>query len=193
LLRVMEERTIRPVGSNREIPVNVRVIAATNRDLEAEVQKGNFREDLYYRLNVVSIRMPTLRERLDDLPALARHFAATLAAEMGLTPPACSEAEIEVMKAYSWPGNVRELKNVIERCLLLNSTPSQCLAGPKTALSQTAVEERGDDGVLLEAVEKRHILKVLEMEQGNKSAAARRLGVSRKTLERKVQVWNNSH
>jgi DNA-binding NtrC family response regulator len=193
LLRVMEERTIRPVGSNREIPVNVRVIAATNRDLKAEVQKGNFREDLYYRLNVVSIRMPTLRERLDDLHALARHFAITLAAEMGLTPPPCSEAEIEVMKAYSWPGNVRELKNVIERCLLLNSTPSQCLAGPTTGLSQAVIEEGSDDNVLLEAVEKRHILKILAMEEGNKSAAARRLGVSRKTLERKVQAWNNSH
>jgi DNA-binding NtrC family response regulator len=193
LLRVLEERTIRPVGSNREIPVNVRVIAATNRDLDAEVQKGCFREDLFYRLNVVSIRMPTLRERLEDLPALVRHFATTLAADMGLTPPACSETEIEAMKAYCWPGNVRELKNVIERCLLLNSTPSQCLAGPKATSSQNAVEEGGDDGVLLEAVEKRHILKVLEMEQGNKSAAARRLGVSRKTLERKVQAWNNSH
>jgi len=193
LLRVMEERTIRPVGSNREIPVNVRVIAATNRNLEAEVQKGNFREDLYYRLNVVSIRMPTLRERLDDLPMLARHFATTLAAEMGLTPPTCSEAEIEVMKAYSWPGNVRELKNVIERCLLLNSTPSQCLAGPVTTSAQTVMEDGSDESVLLEAVEKRHILKILAMEDGNKSAAARRLGVSRKTLERKVQAWNNSH
>jgi two-component system NtrC family response regulator len=193
LLRVMEQRTIRPVGSNREIPVNVRVIAATNRDLDAEVQKGNFREDLFYRLNVVSIRMPTLRERLEDLPALVRHFATTLANEMGLTPPACSQAEIEVMKAYSWPGNVRELKNVIERCLLLNSTPSQCLTGPATALPQTANDEESENSVLLELVEKRHILKVLEMEQGNKSAAARRLGVSRKTLERKVQAWSNGH
>jgi DNA-binding NtrC family response regulator len=195
LLRVLEERTIRPVGSNREIPVNVRVIAATNRDLEVEVQKGNFREDLFYRLNVVSIRMPTLRERLDDLPALVRHFATTLAMEMGLTPPACSQAEIEAMKAYSWPGNVRELKNVIERCLLLNSTPSQCLSGPGTVSSQIDVvaEVTSDDAVLLEVVEKRHILKILDNEQGNKSAAARRLGVSRKTLERKVQAWNNGH
>lgn len=195
LLRVLEERTIRPVGSNREIPINVRVIAATNRDLEVEVQKGNFREDLFYRLNVVSIRMPTLRERLDDLPALVRHFATTLAMEMGLTPPACNQAEIEAMKAYSWPGNVRELKNVIERCLLLNSTPSQCLSGPGTVSSQIDVvaEVTSDDAVLLEVVEKRHILKILDSEQGNKSAAARRLGVSRKTLERKVQAWNNGH
>ncbi len=195
LLRVLEERSIRPVGANREIPVNVRVIAATNRDLEAEVKKGNFREDLFYRLNVVSIRMPALRERLEDLPVLARHFATTLAAEMGLTPPTCSQAEIAVMKTYSWPGNVRELKNVIERCLLLNSTPSQCLAGPATVSSQAdvAAEETNEDAVLLEVVEKRHILNILEMEQGNKSAAARRLGVSRKTLERKVQAWNSGH
>ncbi len=191
LLRVMEERTIRPVGSNRENPIDVRVIAATNRDLDSEVKKGNFREDLYYRLNVVSIRLPALRERLEDLHALTRHFATTLAAEMGLTPPHCSEVEIEAMKAYSWPGNIRELRNVIERCLLLNSTPSQCLAGPEANPSFNQAVDTAEENLLLETIEKRHILKVLEMEQGNKSAAARRLGVSRKTLERKVQVWNS--
>jgi DNA-binding NtrC family response regulator len=192
LLRVMEERTIRPVGSNRENPVDVRVIAATNRDLDADVKNGNFREDLYYRLNVVSIRMPALRERFEDIHVLTSHFATTLAAEMGLSPPHCSEAEIEAMKAYRWPGNIRELRNVIERCLLLNSTPSQCLAGPATgpAIIQ-AVADTVEDDLLLEAIEKRHILKVLDLEQGNKSAAARRLGVSRKTLERKVQAWNS--
>ena len=167
LLRVMEERTIRPVGSNRENPIDVRVIAATNRDLESEVKKGNFREDLYYRLNVVSIRLPALRERLEDLHALTRHFAATLAAEMGLNPPPCSEVEIEAMKAYSWPGNIRELRNVIERCLLLNSTPSQCLAGPEAGKSLKQTVDTVEENLLLATIEKRHILKVLEMEQGN--------------------------
>ena len=191
LLRVMEERTIRPVGANRENPVDVRVIAATNRDLEAEVKAGNFREDLYYRLNVVSIHLPALRERLEDLPQLTHHFATTLAAEMGLSPPQCSEAEFEVMRTYRWPGNIRELRNVIERCLLLNSTPSQCLATPESGVSVNQAMDSVEDNLLLETIEKRHILKVLELEEGNKSAAARRLGVSRKTLERKVQAWNN--
>ncbi|NNF96850.1 MAG: sigma-54-dependent Fis family transcriptional regulator, partial [Halobacteria archaeon] len=107
------------------------------------------------------------------------------------TPPHCSEIEIEAMKAYRWPGNIRELRNVIERCLLLNSTPSQCLAGPEASPSLNQAVDTAEENLLLETIEKRHILKVLEMEQGNKSAAARRLGVSRKTLERKVQVWNS--
>lgn len=192
LLRVMEDRTIRPVGSNKEIPVDVRVITATNRDLDEEVKKGNFREDLYYRLNVLSIRMPTLKERLEDLPALVNHFTSTLAPEMGLTPPSFNNAEMEAMKSYDWPGNVRELKNVIERCLLLNTIPSQCLTGTATISDNRSAQMTGTDEVLLEDVEKRHILTILEMEGGNKSAAARRLGISRKTLERKVQAWGNS-
>jgi two-component system NtrC family response regulator len=191
LLRVMEERTIRPVGSNREIPVNVRVIAATNRDLKEEVKKKSFREDLYYRLNVLAIRMPALRERLEDLPALTAHFSNSLAAEMGLTPLALSDIEMDVMRTYSWPGNVRELKNIIERCLLLNTTPGQYLAGPEVAQSEHCQTGSGTDNSSLEAVEKRHILRVLEIEGGNKSAAARQLGISRKTLERKVHAWEN--
>lgn len=192
LLRVLEERSIRPVGSNREIPVDVRIIAATNRNLAEEVEKGNFREDLYYRLNVLSIRMPALRERLEDLPALAQHFAISLAADMGLEPVQFSPAEMARLSSYNWPGNVRELKNVIERCLLLNASPSQCLAGPPvSAQPQAPVNE--EEAFLLEEVEKRHILKILDMEGGNKSAAARRLGVSRKTLERKVQLWGEQN
>jgi two-component system NtrC family response regulator len=191
LLRVIEERTIRPVGSNREIPVNVRVIAATNRDLNEEVDKKTFREDLFYRLNVLSIRMPALRERLEDLPALTDHFSGTLAAEMGLTPIALNADDIDVMRAYSWPGNVRELKNIIERCLLLNTTPGQCLVVPDEAQSEHSQTAQGTDNSTLEVVEKRHILRVLEMEGGNKSAAARKLGISRKTLERKVHAWKN--
>ncbi len=191
LLRVLEERTIRPVGSNREIPVDVRVIAATNRDLDEEVKKRNFREDLYYRLNVLSIRMPALRERLEDLPALTHHFTSSLAAEMGLAPLNFSDAEIKVMSTYNWPGNVRELKNIIERCLLLNTTPSQCLAGPETIQCHHSKAEPEGDNILLSALEKRHILRILEMQDGNKSAAARKLGISRKTLERKVHAWES--
>ncbi|MBI1422298.1 MAG: response regulator [Gammaproteobacteria bacterium] len=189
LLRVMEERTIRPVGSNREIPVDVRVIAATNRDLEDEVKKGNFREDLYYRLFVLAIRMPALRERMNDLPELAQHFINTLSTEMGITPISISDEEMDVMRHYAWPGNVRELKNLIERCLLLNTTPSQCLAAqPASSRTDMPLGDNLND-LSLDELEKRHILNVLQAEGGNKSAAARKLGVSRKTLERKVQSW----
>jgi len=189
LLRVLDERTIRPVGSNRETPVDVRIIAATNRDLAYEVKQGNFREDLYYRLNVLSIRLPTLRERMDDLPILASYFSDMLATEMGIQPRQFTEQEMSVMRAYHWPGNVRELRNLIERCLLLNTTPDQCI-GVSGAKINTPAQGVVDTSMLpLDEVEKRHILRVLELESGNKSAAARRLGVSRKTLERKVHAW----
>jgi transcriptional regulator with PAS, ATPase and Fis domain len=191
LLRVLEQQSIRPIGSNREIPVDVRVIAATNRALGDEVEKGNFREDLYYRLNVVTVRMPTLRERPDDIPDLVEFFMQKLSADMGVPPHQIRDRELAQLRSYNWPGNVRELKNVIERCLLLDQTPDQCLRGISANGQQTVTEDDADS-MLLEAVEKRHILKVLDREGGNKSAAARLLGVSRKTLERKVQAWRNA-
>ena len=191
LLRVLEERVIRPVGSNREISVDVRIIAATNRDLAKQVEKKEFREDLFYRLNVVNVRMPPLRERMDDLPALVQHFSSKLSSDLGLPEPSITGDDLFTLRSYKWPGNIRELKNVIERCLLLKQTPAQCLTG------NAIVGQSGDDSsdkdvntYQLDEVEKKHILQVLEMENGNKSAAARLLGVSRKTLERKVKAWN---
>ena len=190
LLRVLEERVIRPVGSNREISVDVRIIAATNRDLAQQVENKEFREDLFYRLNVVNVRMPPLRERMDDLPALVQHFAVKLSADLGLPPPSITGEDLFQLRAYQWPGNIRELKNVIERCLLLKQTPGQCLTGSAMS-SADAINSTSEAAPFkLDEVEKRHILKVLEMEKGNKSAAARLLGVSRKTLERKVKAWN---
>jgi len=191
LLRVLEEQTIRPVGSNREIPVDVRIIAATNRDLNEEVERGNFRQDLFYRLNVVTVRMPTLRERLEDIPDLVDFFMQKMSADMGVPPHRMGNRELVMLRSYSWPGNVRELKNVIERCLLLDQSPDQCLKGISATGEVTGLTY-GSDMLLLEEIEKRHILKVLDMEGGNKSAAARLLGVSRKTLERKVQAWRSA-
>ena len=191
LLRVLEEQTIRPVGSNREVPVDVRIIAATNRDLSEEVEQGNFRQDLYYRLNVVTVRMPTLRERLEDIPDLVEFFMQKMASDMGVPPHQMGNRELVQLRSYSWPGNVRELKNVIERCLLLDQAPDQCLKG-LSATGEVPGLIDGSDVLLLEEIEKRHILKVLDMEGGNKSAAARLLGVSRKTLERKVQAWRSA-
>lgn len=190
LLRVLEERVIRPVGSNREIPVDVRIIAATNRDLAQQVEDKAFRQDLFYRLNVVNVRMPPLRERIDDLPALVQHFASKLSSDLGLPPPSVSGEDLFQLRAYQWPGNIRELKNVIERCLLLKQTPGQCLTGNATQSPDAINPANVETPFLLDEVEKHHILKVLEMEKGNKSAAARILGVSRKTLERKVKAWN---
>jgi two-component system NtrC family response regulator len=186
LLRVFEDRTIRPVGANKEFPVDVRIIAATNRDLASDVKGGRFREDLFYRLNVLAIRMPALRERLDDIPALARHFLSRLSSELGVPMPSCDDSDLNRLKAYGWPGNVREFKNVIERCLLLNKKPADCLA---VTVSNAPKPVDTAELVDLHAVEKRHILKVLGEVGNNKSEAARRLGISRKTLERKLQAW----
>lgn len=188
LLRVLEERAIRPVGSNREIPVDVRIIAATNKDLAQQVKEKLFREDLYYRLNVVTVLMPPLRERIEDIPALASHFSNTLASDLGVPELVFSGDDLFNLRTYDWPGNIRELKNVIERCLLLGKNPGHCILGQETGSPQQT--ESVDSGIRLEDVEKRHILNVLEMQDGNKSAAARILGVSRKTLERKVKLWN---
>lgn len=192
LLRVLEERTIRQVGSNKEVPVDVRVVAATNRDLAEEVESGSFRKDLYYRLNVLGVRLPPLRERGEDIASLARHFADSLSREMGVRPMDLSDAEIRRLQAHRWPGNVRELKNVMERSLLLGLPPSECVAG--APLSPSADERIQHEHLVsdekLSEVEKRHILGILEQQGGNKSAAAKILGVSRKTLERKVRAWD---
>jgi DNA-binding NtrC family response regulator len=152
------------------------------------VDAGNFREDLYYRLNVLSLRMPALRERIQDLPELIAHFAANIAADLGVPAPVIPESELQRLAEYDWPGNIRELKNVIERCLLLGRQPSQSLPGCATVAAPDASDAKDED-LTLAAVERRHILRVLDVEQGNKSAAARRLGVSRKTLERKCNAW----
>ncbi len=187
LLRALEERSIRPVGSNREYAVDVRIIAATNKRLEDEVKKGRFREDLYYRLNVLSLHIPALRERPEDIPLLVNHFRHQLSADLGVEAKPLDEAEISRLMTYDWQGNVRELKNVIERSLLLNKPPSSCVPG--LSGSDGAAEEEELENLQLEAVEKRHILRILKQESGNKSAAARILGISRKTLERKAQAW----
>ena len=134
--------------------------------------------------------MPPLREHMEDLPGLTRHFVGLLASDMGIPVPEFCETEMERLKGYGWPGNVRELKNVIERCLLLNAPPADCLKG-LFAATATPCGDRPSD-LSLAMVEKCHILKVLEMKGGNKSAAARQLGISRKTLERKTQAWNES-
>lgn len=182
LLRVLEEKKIRPVGAEREIPVDVRVIAATNRNVEEAVAQGRFREDLYYRLNVVQLHMPPLRDRIEDIPALAGNFVRQLSQQLGVPPHELDAKLLASMASYTWPGNVRELRNLVERWLILGNIPD-VVFGNKSAPAIA------DDEDSLQAVEKRHILKVLADSGGNKTEAGRRLGISRKTLERKCAEW----
>jgi len=189
LLRVLEERKVRPVGSEQEVPVDVRVVAATNRNLAEEIAAGRFRRDLYYRLQVVEVVLPPLRERIEDLPDLVDYFIGQLAARLGVAELAHDEAALARLARYSWPGNVRELKNLVERSLILgyyadDFAPDEAAAAVPPAPTFDAADEDS-----LAAIERRHILGVLETCKGNKSEAARRLGVSRKTLERKCSAW----
>ena len=189
LLRVLDEKNIRPVGSNQEVPVDVRIIAATNRNLEQCVRDGDFREDLFFRLNVLNLQIPPLRERIEDLKELSQYFIDTVSAGLGVKPSRFSNEELAFLSAYQWPGNVRELRNVIERSLLLNTPPSEAIGG---TVQEASAGETQETSTLLADIERHHILKILNIEKGNKSAAARRLGVSRKTLDRKVTAWENA-
>jgi len=197
LLRVLDDQKIRPVGGNREIPVDVRVIAATNRDLADAVRAGEFREDLYYRINVLSIRMPALRERTEDIPLLAEYFVSMFADELSMPPVPVTEGDIRALSVHHWPGNVREFRNVIERSVLLGQSPEDCLRD--VAVQTHSEGDRTEaPGVVpgapltLAEIEKQHILAVLQGCAGNKSEAARILEVSRKTLDRKLQQWGSS-
>ncbi|MBK5964549.1 hypothetical protein CCR95_10750 [Thiocystis minor] len=189
LLRVLEERRYRPVGGNQEIPVNARVIAATNRDLAAEVLAGRFRKDLYYRINVVDLRLPPLRERKGDIPFLAGYFLNVLSTELGLPNAELSPWDLEQLMGYDWPGNCRELRNVIERSLLLGKPVAHLLC--VTPPSEPDAGERAlvSNPTSLERVQRSHILNALSAAGGNKTVAARALGVSRKTVERKLKEW----
>ena len=194
LLRVLEERRIRPLGSEQEIPVDVRVVAATNRNLKTEAAAQRFRQDLYYRLQVVEICLPPLRERPEDIPDLLEHFISTQALHLGMPRLEADPHTLERLSAYDWPGNVRELRNLVERSLILGwfdlGGLPDLVAGDGGADGGQGGSS-GDEGnsESLEALEKRHILALLAACDDNKTEAARRLGISRKTLDRKCQAW----
>lgn len=192
LLRALETQTFRRVGGQKELRVDVRFVAATNRDLDAMVRAGTFREDLYYRLNVGSIDVPPLRARREDILPLARRFLGEAARVMGLPEPELAAESHALLAAYGWPGNVRELRNVMERALILSAgAPIRLAHLPREVCAPSA--ERGnaaDPGlVALEEVEKRHIRRVLESCGGNKTQAAKLLGISRLTLRNKVNEY----
>ena len=195
LLRVLQERTVRAIGSNDEAPFDTRILAATNRVLEDEVFEGRFREDLYYRLNVVRIDVAPLRERDGDVPVLARHFLQLFAEGAGRPAPTLSPAAIEKLVAYDWPGNVRELENSMERAIALASGDVLDAADlpekiqrfvPRTFTVRAETEE---ELVPIAQIEQRYILRVIGLVGGNKSRAAQMLGIDRRTLYRKLEAW----
>jgi DNA-binding NtrC family response regulator len=199
LLRVLETHSFRRVGGHADITVDVRVIAATHRDLKRRVAEGQFREDLYFRLNVVPIEMPPLRRRLDDIGLLAEHFIVAVSRELARPPARLHPAALEAMMGYHWPGNVRELKNVIERMLLLEADdeirvehlPSEITAradGPATGGAGFEAFPPGNVHPL-EALERMAIEHALGVCEGNKTRAATRLGISRQTLRTKLKDY----
>ncbi len=180
------------MGSEQLVPLNLRIVAATNRRLSDEVAAGRFRADLYFRLQVVDLTLPPLREHKDDIPELVAHFNAQLAPSLGVDSLAISEQEMDFLRQYDWPGNVRELRNLIERSLILGALNVSALyPGVKRPAGSGGAPDQPPPTDLHE-MEKRHILHVLDTVQGDKTRAAQLLGVSRRTLERRVAEWNSS-
>ena len=186
LLRVLQEREFERLGSNKTQHIDVRVIAATNQDLRRALEQGTFREDLYYRLNVVPMEIPPLRARKEDIPYLARHFVTQLAPESGSRVASITEGAIDKLMQYEWPGNVRELENVIERSLVM--APGEKLDAPDIRLDMTLRPRQvsGDfslpGGMSLDQYEQEIIKQALKTADGNKSQAARLLGLTRNAL-----------
>jgi two-component system, NtrC family, response regulator AtoC len=195
LLRVLQEKEVRPVGSNQRTKVDVRVIAATNRDLEAEYRNGTFRKDLYFRLNVVTVHLPSLRERRSDIPMLVHWFLDRYAAGSGMQ---VTNAAMKCLLQYDWPGNVRELENCVERAVALGDGRTMDIGDlPPTIASASPTQETGlvaNPGGLsstdLEDIERATIERVFEQVKGDKVMAGKMLGISRATLYRKLKRYN---
>jgi two-component system response regulator HydG len=190
LLRALQEREVIPVGATEPVAIDVRIIAATNRDLDEEIRRGTFRSDLFYRLNVITLHLPALRERADDVPVLAAHILERFATSRGATPPKLSAEALAVLQAYDWPGNVRELENALERAAVLSEkdeiTPA-ALPDRLTARSRRPiVSDRLPPNPQLEIIERAYIHWVLQAEGGNKTRAAEVLGIDPSTLYRKL-------
>jgi len=192
LLRLIQEKTARPVGDQREQPVDVRILSATHRDLGELVAAGRFREDLYYRINVIEMRVPALRERLSDIPELAAAVTQRFAARLAMAPPAISDAAMKLLATHDFPGNVRELENVIERALTLcdggTIQPEDIeLRGPPTFEDSVPPHRPGTLPQTLEDMERASIRKALEDARYNKTAAARSLGISFRALRYRIK------
>ncbi|HEV8380451.1 MAG TPA: sigma-54 dependent transcriptional regulator [Gemmatimonadales bacterium] len=196
LLRVLQEREAIPVGGTEAIPVDVRVVAATNRDLEDDIKRGRFRTDLYYRLNVINIHLPPLRDRREDIPIFVKEFLSHIAGERGESPKTLAPEAEEVIMTYDWPGNVRELENALERAVTL--TKGDLI--PRSAIpdriserkAEPLVAERLHKNPSLDVIEQAYITWVLQSEGGNKTRAAEVLGIDPSTLYRKLSRYDGS-
>jgi transcriptional regulator with PAS, ATPase and Fis domain len=186
LLRVLQEREVHPIGAPAPVPVDVRVVAATHRDLDALTSEGCFRRDLLYRINVIEIRVPPLRDRPDDLEPLVRHLLDKHGAKLGKPGCTVSAAAMSDLRRHRWPGNVRELENTIERALVLGAGDVIDVADLPDSIRGAPSKPAGVDGRRLADIEREHIAGTLESVAGNKAAAARVLGLDRKTLYRKL-------
>ncbi|MBW1860239.1 MAG: sigma-54-dependent Fis family transcriptional regulator [Deltaproteobacteria bacterium] len=188
LLKAVEEKRISKIGDHKVIKVDVRIISATNRNLQRALEDGLFREDLFFRLNVVSIQLPSLRERKDDIPLLVDHFLNRFTRKQGKPIEGISENAMKALTAYSWPGNVRELENTVERLVVFardKMIATQDLVYSNTVLSSVLSREP----LRLEEMERLHIIKVLQRAEGNKTQAALLLGIDRKTLRTKMKKY----
>jgi DNA-binding NtrC family response regulator len=200
LLRAMQEQEFERVGGSQTVRVDVRIVATSNRDLAREVEAGRFRRDLYYRLRVVPVHTPPLRERMEDLPLLVSHFVQRSAEELGIEPPEISAGTLEALSQHSWPGNIRELENAVERAVILwrggplrpeaflpelQATRPLCpVPGPVATASETCVEERLT--LNLREMERRAISRALVLTGGHRQRAAELLGISDRTLRNKL-------
>jgi len=190
LLQVLDTGELRRVGGTRILKVNVRILASTNKDLTQEVRAGRFREDLHYRLNVITVALPPLRERKEDVPLLIEHFLHQFSLP-GQKVKVQSDEALALLVDYSWPGNVRELANTIERLVILSTG---AVIGPddlpqRIRVPHQSLREEEPLHLSLSEIERLHILKVLEQTQGKKAEAARLLGIHLKTLNRKLKAY----
>jgi two-component system response regulator HydG len=193
LLRVLQQREVIPVGGTDPQPIDVRLIAATNRDLEEEIRRGAFRPDLYYRLNVIALHLPTLRQRADDIPLLAEYFLERIAGLRKEARKTLSAPALEALVSHTWPGNVRELENALERAVILTPggeiEPSALPERVTARVCEPLVADRVPSNPTLEAVERAYIMWILQSEGGNKSRAAEALGIDPSTLYRKLSRY----
>ena len=187
---MLQHREVIPVGATDAQPIDTRLLAATNRDLEEEIKRGNFRRDLFYRLNVIALHLPPLRQRLDDVPLLCEAFLVRHAEQRNEPQKQLTDAAMDVFQTYSWPGNVRELENALERAVILTPGESIDVSGLPERISERQVDplvsERTAPNPTMDTIERAYIMWVLQSEQGNKTRAAEVLGIDPSTLHRKL-------
>jgi DNA-binding NtrC family response regulator len=192
LLRVLQERVVRRVGGRENIPIDIRLVSASNQDLEEAVKRGEFRQDLFYRLNVVLIRLPDLKDRKEDIPLLVEHFLQKFARQHGEQPRRFSSEAMRILMSHSWPGNVRELENAVEHALTMGSgqiLTAADLPASVTSAERDILEEAVLNNATLAEVERRYILRVLEKTGGHQIKAAEILGIDRRTLYRRLRQY----